>query len=231
MKIKVIIPNSGMDRKTLDDRERMLIGALSETTELSVDCIGGGPAQIASHTDEMMAGPWLLEAGIQAQRDGYDALVVYCFSDPGVEALREVLDIPVIGPGEITLAMAGMFGERCGVITTTTANISRITGRIRKDPAMRDREVKVYALDIPVLQLREDPQITCRRLEEICDRAVKEDQLDTLIFGCLGMAQYGKALEEKFGVAVLDPAFIGVAFAELCARLKISGSRKKYQKR
>lgn len=231
MKIKVIIPNSGMDRETLDERERMLRLALPESTEISVDCIAGGPAEIASHRDELLAGSWLMEAGTEAQKAGYDALVVYCFSDPGLEALREALDIPVIGPGEITLAMAGMFGERCGVITTTTANISRITGRIRKEPAMRDREVRVYALDIPVLKLREHPEITGERLEEICSRTVKEDHLDTLIFGCLGMAQYGKVLEEKYGVAVLDPAFIGVAFADMCARLNITGSRKKYQKR
>ena len=42
MKLKVIIPNSGMDRKTLDERERMLAQYADPDTEISVDCIAGG---------------------------------------------------------------------------------------------------------------------------------------------------------------------------------------------
>ena len=231
MKIKVVIPNSGMDAPTLRDRERMLSAALSPDTAISVSCIAGGPAEIASHTDEEMAGQWLLEAGREAELEGFDAMVVYCFSDPSIDMLREQLSIPIIGPGEITLAMADMFGERCCVITTTKANISRITGRIRRNGALREHFCKVYALDIPVLELRVDPDATGKRLERICEKAVAEEAIDTVIFGCLGMAAYGERLEKKFGVTVLDPAMIGVAFAELCARLHITGSRLKYQKR
>lgn len=230
MKIKVIIPNSHMKRAVLDERERMLAPALSAGTRLSVDCIEDGPREVASHTDEALAEPWLLKAGLRAQSEGYDAMVVYCFSDPGIDLLREQLDIPVIGPGEISLAMASMIGERCGIITTTEANISRITGRIRRESSIRDHFWKVYALDIPVLGLQEDASCTQKRLEEICSEAVKKDRIDTIVFGCLGMADYGAVLEKQFSVAVLDPAFIGVAYAEMCARLRIRGSRRKYQR-
>ena len=34
MKLKVIIPNSGMDRKTLDDREVMLSAYAMQSTEI-----------------------------------------------------------------------------------------------------------------------------------------------------------------------------------------------------
>ena len=46
MKLKVIIPNSGMDRKTLDDREVMLSAYAMQSTEISVDCIDHGPESI-----------------------------------------------------------------------------------------------------------------------------------------------------------------------------------------
>ena len=81
MKIKVLIPNSGMDRDTLKARESMLSRAVSSGTHISVDCIPGGPISIESVTDEVMAGPYLMEAGRQAQREGYDAFVS-CFSSP-----------------------------------------------------------------------------------------------------------------------------------------------------
>ena len=81
MRIKVLIPNSGMDRKTLNARETMLSRAVSTETEISVDCIQSGPVSIESVTDEVFAGPLLLQEAIRAEREGYDAFVVYCFSD------------------------------------------------------------------------------------------------------------------------------------------------------
>ena len=77
MRIKVLIPNSGMDRKTLNARETMLSRAVSTETEISVDCIQSGPVSIESVTDEVFAGPLLLQEAISAEREGYDAFVVY----------------------------------------------------------------------------------------------------------------------------------------------------------
>ena len=57
MRIKVLIPNSGMDRKTLNARETMLSRAVSTETEISVDCIQSGPVSIESVTDEVFAAP------------------------------------------------------------------------------------------------------------------------------------------------------------------------------
>lgn len=231
MKIKVIIPNSGMSEEELKDREKMLQEALPSESEVSVSCISGGPREIASYTDECLAGSYILEDAQKAEKDGFDAVVVYCFSDPAVEMLREQLEIPVIGPGEISLAIAGILGESCAVVTTVTDNIGRITGRIRRDADMREKTAAVLALDISVLELRKDPEVTGRRLDEICKEAVEQYHVDTLVLGCLGMARYGKFLEEKYNILVIDPALTGVAFADMCARLGIKGSRRKYQKK
>ena len=78
-----------MDRKTLNARETMLSRAVSTETEISVDCIQSGPVSIESVTDEVFAGPLLLQEAISAEREGYDAFVVYCFSDLAITALRE----------------------------------------------------------------------------------------------------------------------------------------------
>ena len=51
------------------------------------------------------------------------------------------------------------------------------------------------------------------------EQAVEQYGADGIVLGCLGMAGYGEQLEEKYPVKVLDPAFIAVAYAEMCARL------------
>lgn len=226
MKIKVLIPNSGMDRDTLKAREGMLSRAVSSGTQISVDCIPGGPISIESVTDEVMAGPYLLKAGRQAQWEGYDAFVVYCFSDLAVDALRENLSIPVIGPGAVALAAADMLSNRFTVVTTVERNISRTLRRLRKNPICREKMASVRALNIPVAELRDDPKATMRYLSKLCQRAVEEDRADTLVLGCLGLAEYGDALEQEFGIKVIDPAFLAMAWAEMAARLNLRPSRR-----
>ena len=119
MKIKVIIPNSGMDRETLNARERMLSRAVSKETIISADCIQLGPESIESNTEEALAAVEVIKRCIAAERDGFDAVIIYCFSDLAIDAARENVSIPVIGPGEVTLSAAGMLSNRFTVVTTT----------------------------------------------------------------------------------------------------------------
>ena len=228
IKIKVLIPNSGMAQETLRAREEMLSRAVSPGTVLSVDCIPTGPISIESVTDEVIAGPYLLKAARTAQQEGYHAFVVYCFSDLAVDALRENLTIPVVGPGEVSLAAARMISNRFTVVTTVEKNVSRTLRRLMRDPVCRERLAQVRALDIPVAELRNNPQVTLQYLRKICQAAVEEDRSDTLILGCLGMAEYGDVLEQEFGVKVIDPAFLAVAWAELSARLHLTPSHRSY---
>lgn len=228
IRIKVVIPNSGMDRDTLNARENMLSRAVSPGTQISVDCISGGPISIESVTDEIIAGPYLLEAGRQAQREGYDAFVVYCFSDLAVDALRENLSIPVIGPGAVALAAADMLSNRFTVVTTVERNVSRTLRRLKQNPLCREKMAGVRALNIPVAELRDDPKATMRYLSKLCQMAVEKDQADTLVLGCLGLAEYGDALEQEFGIKVIDPAFLALAWAEMAAHLHLRPSRRSY---
>lgn len=140
MRIKVLIPNSGMDRKTLNARETMLSRAVSTETEISVDCIQSGPVSIESVTDEVFAGPLLLQEAIRAEREGYDAFVVYCFSDLAITAIRENVDIPVIGPGECALAAADILSNKFCVITTVEGNVSRTYRRLMQTRSHKKTE-------------------------------------------------------------------------------------------
>lgn len=218
MKIKVIMTDKAMDRETMDARERMLKQVLSSDVTVSVDCIKKGPDELDCNTDEAFAAPELIKESIRAEREGYQAIVIYCFSDVGIDAVRENVRIPVIGPGEVSLAAAGMFSNRFVVITTEGVNIPRTYRRLMRNGIAREKMVSVRALDVPIGELRSDPQVTLQYLEQVCKRAVEDEQADGVILGCLGMAGYGKVIEEKLPVKVYDPAMLAVAYAELCVR-------------
>jgi len=230
MRIKVIIPNSGMDRATLNAREIMLSRALSPDTQISVDCIAYGPDSIESNSDEVLAGIPLTKQCIQAEQDGFDAVVVYCFSDLAVDAIRENVSIPVIGPGEVAIATAGMISNRFTVITTIEENIPRTERRLMKNKIAAEKMTSVRGLNIPVTELRENPDATQKYLEKVCAKVIEEERIDTVMLGCLGLAQYGDFIKEKYGVQVIDPAFTAVAYAEMCARLHLVHSKKAYSR-
>ncbi|MBR3786629.1 MAG: aspartate/glutamate racemase family protein [Firmicutes bacterium] len=222
MKIKVIMTDKAMDRATMDLREDMLSTALSMGVEISVDCIKKGPDELDCNTDEAFAAAELVKEAIKAEKEGFDAIVIYCFSDVGIDAVRENVRIPVIGPGETTLAVANMLCNRFVVITTESVNIPRTYRRLIRNGIAREKMTSVRALDIPIGEIRVNPQATAEYLKAVCKKAVEEEQADGVILGCLGMASYGEMLEKELPVKVLDPAFIAVAYAEMCARLGLA---------
>ena len=150
MKIKVIMTDKAMDRPTMDDRERMLSAAVSDGVEISVDCIKRGPDELDCNTDEAFAAPELVKEAIRAEQDGFDAIVIYCFSDVGLDAVRENVRIPVIGPGETSLAAANMLCNRFAVITTESVNIPRTYRRLMRNGIAREKMTSVRALDVSI---------------------------------------------------------------------------------
>jgi allantoin racemase len=228
MKIKVIIPNSGMDRETLDSREKMLKAACRETTVVSVDCIEKGPESIESAYDEALAVPEVLRLGVQAEKDGFDAIVVYCGSDPGVDALREMVCIPVIAPGRASVFLASYLSSRFSYITVLEQSIPRTRDHILEMGIEPHLLASVRSVEIPVSSMRDDLDFTLKKLAGAGRAAVEEDGAECLVLGCLGMAGLGDRLQKMLGIPVIDPAFAAMAYAEMLSILGLCHSKNRY---
>ena len=119
----------------------------------------------------------------------------------------------------MSLAAAYMLCNRFTVLTSESSNIPRTYRRLMRNGMARDKMVSVRALDIPIGELRVNPKATEEYLRAACKKAVEEDHADGIILGCLGMAGYGKQLEQELPVKIIDPAFAAMAYAELCVRV------------
>ena len=75
---------------------------------------------IVTRADWLVAGPATL-AALAAHRGAYDAAVIACFGDPGLDAAKELLDVPVLGISEAAFHAAAMLGRRFGVVSFTAA--------------------------------------------------------------------------------------------------------------
>ena len=62
----------------------------------------------------------MLGAHATAEAAGHDAVVIAAFGDPGLQALREVLPMPVTGLTEAALMSACLLGQRFSIIAIST---------------------------------------------------------------------------------------------------------------
>ena len=61
-----------------------------------------GPASIESMYEEYLSIPATARRAVELEQEGWEALILGCYGDPGLDALRELVSIPVVGPGEAT---------------------------------------------------------------------------------------------------------------------------------
>ena len=112
-----------------------------------------------------------------------------------------------------------MLCNRITVLTSESINIPRTYRRLMRNGMARDKMVSVRALDIPIGEVRVNPEATKNYLRAVCKKAVEEDHADGIILGCLSMAGYGEELEKELPIKVIDPAFVAMAYAEMSVRV------------
>lgn len=219
MKIFVINPNTSASMTRHIEVELKRIKR--PDTKLTVVCLDRGPETIESAYEEALAVPPTLELVGRANAEAYDAIIIACFSDPGLDAAREISKIPVIGIEEASLHMAAMLGARFTILTTKK---ERIPSK-KKDVYRIGLEyflASVRGLGLSVAETDADPERTKRLVFEVARRALEEDGAEVIILGCAGMAGYAPELESKLKVTVLDPTAVALKVAEAMVDLGLS---------
>lgn len=198
-------------------------------TEVSVIDVPEGPASIESSYEELLAVPASLKGIRQAEQDGFDAVIIGCFGDPGLEAARELCQIPVIGPGEASMLQAASLGHRFAVITVLS-NVIAAQEQQAYRAGVINKLACVVSADIPVLSLMKDRQATLKRMIEVGADAIKRDRADVLVLGCMTMSFLGVAqdLSKTLHVPVVNAGRTALKAAETLVSQGLSHSKKAF---
>ena len=172
----------------------------------------------------------MLEAGLSAQDDGYDAVCIDTMSDSGVAALRAVLDIPVVGAGRSSMLMALMLGERFSILSMWS-HWRHLYSKTLKDLNMVGHCASVRAIDIQpdnqsLLSGKEDEVFPL--LAEAARLCIEEDGAEVIVLGSTTMHQAHAYLCEHLEVPVINPGPLTYKLAEGMLALGLSHSRKAY---
>ena len=230
MKIRAVTPviTESFGPMIMEEFERVA----RPDTEISNVFIDSGPASVESAYDEAVATPDVIAKVRQAEMDGMDAVIINCFGDPGLDAAREVVSIPVIGPCEAAMHVAAMLGHRFSVVTVLDRIIPELELHAQKY-GVGGKLASARSIDLPVLDLENGREQFVARMVDEAVEAVEEDGAHVIVLGCTGLAgldeQVGKGLHEKgHEVPVIDPASIALKIAEALVDAKLAHSKRTY---
>ena len=209
MKILVINPNT---TTSMTDKIAKAARAVARPdTEIVAASSQDGPASIQGFLDVATCVPGLLNEVVQHKE--VDAIVIACFDDTGLDAVRSLVSVPVLGIGEAAYHAASMIANKFSVITTLSRSVPGLENNLLRY-GLAQKCACVQATEIPVLKLEEGDPATLDKIRLEIHASINEDKAEAIVLGCAGMADLMAQLSEEFGLPVIDGVSAGVTFAE-----------------
>jgi allantoin racemase len=174
-----------------------------------------GAPYIACEASYAVAGHATLDAWAYVEtaqpKAPFDAILIGCFGDPGLMALRECTGLPVTGLAEASFIQAAAIGR-----------FAIVTGGTRWKP-MLERLAKALGLDANLggihtvapsgAELARDPIAAQALLQAACIEAMHAFDAQAIILGGAGLAGMAQSIQTQVPVAIIDSVTAGVAQA------------------
>ena len=220
MKLLIVNPNTTASMtQTMVDAAR---GVVSNGTEIIGDTAAYGPESIEGYYDEVFSVPPLIEA-VAAHPD-CNGVVVGCFDDTGVDALRCMTTVPVVGICQAAMQMATLVAGSFTVITTLARSVPALEHlAVRYGYEKQCRRIR--ASELPVLTLESDPENAVRIIGEEIEKAINEDHAEAIVLGCAGMADLSDMLSQRYGLPVIEGVTAAAKLLESLHALGLQTSR------
>jgi allantoin racemase len=220
MRVLVVNP---VGHSTWDEKDREIYQSFaSPETVIDVVSLPEGPPSVETPEAHAEVIPLVVKRVLEFKND-YDGFIVNCFLDPGVDLLKGLLDKPVVGPCESSLALASIITDKIGIVTAGTEGLWMIEDRV-KTIGFIDRVVAIEGTEVGVLDIDKDLDHTLRELVKASRRAI-EKGAQVIVLGCTGFAGLAEKLSKEIGRPVVDPA--GAAIKTLEALIKLRAWRRR----
>jgi len=194
----LLLINPNTSAEITETIRQLALAEVGDRADVTAVTAPFGARYIASRTAVTIAAHAVLDAYASATADGseYDAVIVACFGDPGIDALKEITDTPVLGfadggliaaaaePGSFAIATIGeAWRDMLAELALRRGLSDRVAGIILIDDDARAPDIA-------------GPHITA---------AAKSLGVDRVIVGGTGLIPVLDALAEQIGVEVVDP--------------------------
>ena len=215
MKLLVINPNTSEDVSRLihDEASR----AAGVGTELIMRTAPFGVQYIETRVESLFAGSAVAQV-IAEEHQEVDGVVVAAFGDPGMPALKEFVNIPVVGITEAALYTAALQGSRFSIVAIS----HRITAWYREcvdRNGLVSRLASIRSLKDPLNDIGSVQEDFEAQLLQLARQVVDEDGADVVILAGAPLAGLARKVGDQIPVPVVDGISAGVKQCELLVSL------------
>jgi allantoin racemase len=178
---------------------------------------------------------------LEAQKEGFNAISIYCYNEPGANATKEVCDIPVVTSPGSSMAIASVLGNKFSIIISLGGGKGKQAGGMGRTAIMdvvkhygfEQKLASIRAIDLPPPAFNEDiisdeniDQLRKAVLAEAI-AAVNEDGADVIIsYGGSKVNEYVQKMLPD--VPIVDSHGCTAIMAEVLVRLGLRHSKKAY---
>jgi allantoin racemase len=188
-------------------------------TELKMIMLPRGPEHLEYRYYEALVLVDILHLVREAEQEGFDAAIIGCFYDVGLQAAREMAErMPVVAPCESSTHLAATLGDKFSIIVGRRKWIPEMMENVRSY-GMRERLASFKSVDLGVLEFHQDEKETARRFRGVAREAVECDGAEVIILGCTATYGFHEELQQELGVPVIDSMIASLKTAEFAAEL------------
>jgi Asp/Glu/hydantoin racemase len=227
MRIKYIIPFPFGDEGVANRAAQIPREILGPDTEVECIPVRNSCTLVDCYYEDLVFDMYIAEAGLRAEEEGYDAVLMDTVSDSGLYALRSRLTIPVVAPGLVSYVIGTLLGRRFSIVTMW----DKWSHLYEKNLALYDLKQKcasIRAVNIPPdleALFTGKEQEMFETLTEAGRKAIEEDGADVILLGSTTMHQAGDYMAAHLSAPVINPGPVAIKVAEMLVQLGLSHSK------
>ena len=211
-RLLLINPNTSASITALLQRHAQ--AAAGPQVEITTLTARFGAPYIACEASYAVAAHAVLDAWASAIAPGqprFDAVLIGCFGDPGLLALRQVSQLPVTGLADAAFAAAAAQGRFA--IVTGGARWKPMLERLAHSLGFCEQLAGIHTVEATGAELAADPLAAQVLLARACSEAVRQFGVSAVILGGAGLAGMAAQIQPVVAVPVIDSVLAGVAYA------------------
>lgn len=229
-RIKVIVPIPMDEAGVANRAEQLPEGFVRSGFQPEFEAVKWGAALGDSFHDTLLMDWTVFQAGVTAEAEGFAGVLIDTVSDSGLRPLRSALNIPVVGPGEASFAMAMMLGKKFSVLTMWPEWFP-LYQKTLTEYGWWSRCASLRSIDTrpDVTELLEGKEeVVFAKLKAEATKAIEEDGADVIVLGSTTMHQSAAYLDSELPIPVLNPGQVAYKLLETQIELGLTHSKKAF---
>ncbi len=231
-----IIPPIPLTETELKRREKQYKQYLDPEFEIEIRMLKGGPPLTDNEEDLLLASRFIIAEAVLSEKEGFDAIVIDCTTDPGMMEMEQSLKIPIAGSLKSSIMLALTLGKTYSIIALDDSWAGMIGQRIDKYKlgkyltSIETVGIHVYNPDRKRNMNETEFQSFFEQLLKSGQKALKAGA-ETIILGSTTIIRGWKELEDLLKIPVIAPGIAALKDAEMMISPGIEEpSRKAYPK-